>query len=193
MGTGASALSGLTPGELEYYERITSFDKKQLQRLWKRFNLLDSDGSCTISREEFRLLPELAGNPLTDRILDCLESSAPAPDAADDPVAEHSGEVDFSMFVQSLDVFCAANSNEKKLKMLFKMYDVDGDGGISASDLRSTFQRLVGVSTSRQQIEAMVKAVMSQCDPDGDQTLSLADFSRMIDEDELHARMTLAI
>jgi hypothetical protein len=36
-----------------------------------------STSSLARCRDEFRLLPELAGNPLADRILDCLEPEAP--------------------------------------------------------------------------------------------------------------------
>ena len=73
------------------------------------------------------------------------------------------------------------------------MYDFDSDGKLSHSDLRTAFQRVLGASVTSAQIEAMVKATLSFCDEDGDDTLSLDEFSNMIDEDELHSRMTLAI
>jgi len=38
------------------------------------------------------------------------------------------------------------------VSVLFKVYDVDGDGALSESDIRITFQRLVGVSASRKQV-----------------------------------------
>ena len=192
MGGAASAAQGLTPEELDEFQAATTFDKKQLQRLWKRFNLLDRTGDGKITREEFRLLPELAGNPLADRILDSLEPTE-AEDADRQDILEHSGEVDFRMFVRTLDIFCSATAPRRKLEMLFKMYDFDSDGKLSHSDLRTAFQRVLGASVTSAQIEAMVKATLSFCDEDGDDTLSLDEFSKMIDEDELHSRMTLAI
>ena len=192
MGGAASAAQGLTPEELDELQAATTFDKKQLQRLWKRFNLLDRTGDGKITREEFRLLPELAGNPLADRILDCLEPTE-AEDADRQDILEHSGEVDFRMFVRTLDIFCSATAPRRKLEMLFKMYDFDSDGKLSHGDLRTAFQRVLGASVTSAQIESMVKATLSFCDEDGDDTLSLDEFSNMIDEDELHSRMTLAI
>ena len=131
MGGAASAAQGLTPEELDEFQAATTFDKKQLQRLWKRFNLLDRTGDGKITREEFRLLPELAGNPLADRILDYLEPTE-AEDADRQDILEHSGEVDFRMFVRTLDIFCSATAPRRKLEMLFKMYDFDSDGKLSA-------------------------------------------------------------
>ena len=135
-------LTGLPP--------VCTVDKKQLERLWKRFNLLDRTGNGRITRDEFRLLPELAGNPLADRILDCLEPEAHADSA--EGVHEHTGEVDFKMFVRTLDVFCTANTAQRKIEILFKMYDMDGDGALDENDLRATFRRLVGVGASRHQV-----------------------------------------
>jgi len=51
MGTGASAnKNGLMPEELEAYVAATTFNKTQLQRLWKRFNILDRTGNGRITR-----------------------------------------------------------------------------------------------------------------------------------------------
>ena len=60
MGTGASAnKNGLMPEELEAYVAATTFNKTQLQRLWKRFNILDRTGNGRITR----LAPPCAVSP----------------------------------------------------------------------------------------------------------------------------------
>lgn len=47
--------------------RLFAVTEKELRRLYRRFKKLDSDGSNTLTREEFKTIPELAQNPLLDR------------------------------------------------------------------------------------------------------------------------------
>lgn len=41
----------------------------ELQRLKKRFMKLDRDGSGTIDKDEFLLIPQIANNPLASRMI----------------------------------------------------------------------------------------------------------------------------
>ena len=104
-----------------------------------RFKKLDSNGSGSISVEEFLSLPELRQNPLVQRVIGlevrmmttfliemlCL-------DIFDD---DSSGEVDFKEFLQGVSQFSFQGNREAKLKSAFRVYDLDNDGFISNGEL----------------------------------------------------------
>ena len=78
-------------------------DADQLKRLYKRFKSIDRDDSGTISHDEFVAIPELAINPLCDRIVSVLDS-------------EKTDEVNFKQFIQSLAVFSRKADRDEKIK-----------------------------------------------------------------------------
>jgi hypothetical protein len=48
---------------------VTAVSAAELQRLKKRFMKLDRDGSGTIDKDEFLLIPQIANNPLASRMI----------------------------------------------------------------------------------------------------------------------------
>lgn len=48
----------------------TNFSAKQVARLYERFQRLDKDETGYLTKEDFLKIPELAINPLADRIID---------------------------------------------------------------------------------------------------------------------------
>lgn len=57
-------------------------DSEEIRRLGKRFKKLDTDGSGSLSVDEFMTLPELQQNPLVTRVIDIFDT-------------DRNGEVDF--------------------------------------------------------------------------------------------------
>jgi len=57
-------------------------DTEEIKRLGKRFYKLDQDHSGSLSIEEFKSIPELAENPLIQRVMDIFDTDG-------------NGEVDF--------------------------------------------------------------------------------------------------
>jgi Ca2+-binding EF-hand superfamily protein len=54
--------SNLTGDELENMKTMSNFSERELKRLHRRFKKLDTDGSDTLTIDEFMSIPELAGN-----------------------------------------------------------------------------------------------------------------------------------
>lgn len=89
-----------------------SVTPNQIERLYSRFTSLDRTDCGTLSREDFLRIPELAINPLCDRIVHAFFA-----DSTDD-------RVNFRQFMKVLAHFrpiktsCAneLNSREEKLK-----------------------------------------------------------------------------
>lgn len=48
----------------------TNFTSRQVTRLYERFQRLDKDQTGFLTKEDFLKIPELAINPLADRIID---------------------------------------------------------------------------------------------------------------------------
>uniref|UniRef100_X1Z2A7 EF-hand domain-containing protein n=1 Tax=Capitella teleta TaxID=283909 RepID=X1Z2A7_CAPTE len=67
MGSKASIL--LQDSEIEEIQRETGFSPHQIVRLYSRFIALDKTNNGYLSREDFLRIPELAINPLGDRIV----------------------------------------------------------------------------------------------------------------------------
>jgi len=87
---------------------------KQIERLYSRFTSLDRGESGTLSREDFLRIPELAINPLGDRIVHAF-------------FEDGRSEVNFLQFMQVLAHFRPIkknkenklNSREQKLKCTY--------------------------------------------------------------------------
>lgn len=68
MGNKASSM--LQDEEIKVINEETGFSPAQIERLYSRFKSLDKSGICgTLSKQDFLRVPELAINPLCDRIV----------------------------------------------------------------------------------------------------------------------------
>ena len=99
-------------------------------RLYSRFTALDKEQKGYLTKNDLLRIPELAINPLGERIVDAFFIGV-----VDD-------QINFQHFMQTLAVFRPikhrhranadmANSLEKKLEFAFRVYDVDNDEKIS--------------------------------------------------------------
>jgi calcineurin B family protein 1 len=67
MGSGNSHM--LQDSEIDQINKETGFTRNQIVRLYSRFVSLDKGHNGYLSREDFLRIPELAINPLGDRIV----------------------------------------------------------------------------------------------------------------------------
>merc|ERR1711970_160017 len=68
MGNSRSSLQ-LQPEDITAIQTETGFNQNQIERLYSRFSSLDKQDKGYLSREDFLRIPELAINPLGDRIV----------------------------------------------------------------------------------------------------------------------------
>lgn len=66
-------------------------------------------------------------------------------------------------------------SEEEEIMRAFKLFDVDGDGLITAAELRKVMHSL-GSDLSAEEVELLIK----EADYDGDGTLDLAEFTKFM-------------
>ncbi|KAF3845303.1 hypothetical protein F7725_008466 [Dissostichus mawsoni] len=142
MGSRASTL--LREEEIEEIKKETGFSHSQITRLYSRFTSLDKGENGTLSREDFQRIPELAINPLGDRIINAF-------------FPEGEDQVNFRGFMRTLAHFRPIEDNEKsknaavseplnsrtnKLLFAFQLYDLDRDDKISRDELLQVLEKV---------------------------------------------------
>lgn len=178
----------LQESEIEAIQRDTGFSHNQIVRLYSRFTSLDKSNNGYLSREDFLRIPELAINPLGDRIVHAffIESG-------------DSAEVNFKEFMSTLARFRPVkenksnelNSRDEKLKFAFKMYDLDGDDKISREELLAVLHMMVGANISEEQLGSIADRTIAEADQDGDGMIGFEEFSRVMERVDVEQKMSI--
>ncbi|XP_032803460.2 calcineurin B homologous protein 1-like [Petromyzon marinus] len=188
MGSKASSL--LQDEEIEEIKRETGFTTSQITRLYSRFTSLDKGENGTLSREDFLRIPELAINPLGDRIVNAF-------------FIYGEDQVNFRRFMATLAHFRpmdgqkngeaneALNSRSNKLKFAFKLYDLDNDDKISRQELLHVLRMMVGVNISDEQLGSIADRTIQEADQDGDNAISFTEFEKVLEKVDVEQKMSI--
>jgi calcineurin B family protein 1 len=187
MGSGNSHM--LQDSEIDQINKETGFTRNQIVRLYSRFVSLDKGHNGYLSREDFLRIPELAINPLGDRIVNSFFLSNPE-------------EVNFTEFMKVLAHFRPVsrnsdavakdlNSRQAKLKFAFDLYDLDKDGKISKDELISMLAMMVGTNISDEQLASIADRALAEADRDGDQLISFEEFASALERSDVEQKMSI--
>ncbi|XP_035259973.1 calcium-binding protein 5a [Anguilla rostrata] len=90
------------------------------------------------------------------------------------------GRVDFENFMALMAPKLLAETagmiGMKELKEAFREFDTDGDGEITADELRSAMKKLMGGHMSQKEVDAVVR----EADNNGDGTVDFEEFVKMM-------------
>ena len=140
------------------------FTKEELRVLYDNFIELDSNGSGLIETDELLNVPELKNNPIVRRVISIFDIN-------------QDGKISFYEFIVGLSALTDISLNRMdKLNFAFKIYDNDGDGYISNSDLFKTIKLLTGNSMNNLQIQQVVDRTIVNADKDYDGKLNFEEF-----------------
>jgi len=186
MGSKASIL--LQEQEIEEIHKETGFSNHQIVRLYSRFTSLDKGNTGSLSREDFLRIPELAINPLGDRIVHAFFS--------EDSI-EHG--VNFKQFMTVLARFRpikdkapqGLNSREEKLKFAFKMYDIDGDKKVSRDELLAVLHMMVGANISEEQLCSIADRTITEADTNKDGEIAFDEFEKVMEKTDIEQKMSI--
>lgn len=154
------------------------FTEEETRRLYKRFIKLDKNNSGSIDREEFLAIPQIANNPLAQRMIAIFDEDG-------------GGDVDFKEFMNGLSAFSSRGNKQEKMKFAFKVYDIDRDGYISNGELFLVLKMMVGNNLRDQQLQQIVDKSIMEADLDGDGKISFEEFMNIVEATDIGKQMTL--
>uniref|UniRef100_A0A0K0EEC6 Calcium and integrin-binding family member 2 n=1 Tax=Strongyloides stercoralis TaxID=6248 RepID=A0A0K0EEC6_STRER len=164
--------------QLEEYQDCTFFTKKDILRLYKRFNALNPNkvfpnmqgtrtSIITLTYEEVEKMPELRENPFRRRICQVFSEDG-------------SGNLTFDDFLDMFSVFSEMAPLQLKLKYAFRIYDFDGDDQIGHDDLSKMIRCLTRDELSDEEVEFIIERIIEEADLDGDEQISYAEFEHVV-------------
>lgn len=168
----------LSSAEIRDIRQSTPLSEAQILRLYNRFVRLDVGNRGTISIEDLNEIPGIASNPLVSRVVAVMD-------------ADHDGRVTFSEVARALAVLSPQMPKESKLRFIFKIYDVDGDGMVSNKDLFETLGVMVGDNLTGIQIQQIVDKTFIEADLDRDGYITFEDFQRLAAGGDFGERLNL--
>merc|ERR1712133_39400 len=181
----------------------TGFTKQQIERLYARFSSLDKQSHGFLTREDFLRIPELAINPLGDRIVHAFFRDSSNKDEEEGGKFGGASEkeiVNFPDFVRVLAHFRPIkksaeknkmNSRVEKLRFAFRMYDLDGDDKISKEELLAVLTMMVGANISEDQLVSIAERTIMEADDDKDNLISFDEFSKVLQRTDVEQKMSI--
>lgn len=146
-------------------QRLT---EEQLAEYKEAFSLFDKDGDGRITTAELgTVLRSLGHNPTEAELQGLIH-------AVD---TDNSGTVDFPEFLSVVAKRTKACDSEEEIREAFRVFDKDGNGYISVSELRHVMTNL-GEKLSDEEVDEMIK----EADMDGDGRVNYEEFVRVMME-----------
>ncbi|MEE6491945.1 hypothetical protein FKM82_016434 [Ascaphus truei] len=142
MGSRASTL--LRDEEIEEIKKETGFSHSQITRLYSRFTSLDKGENGTLSREDFQRIPELAINPLGDRIINAFFVEGGVAFRLYD--LDKDDRISRDELLQVLRMMVGVNISDEQLGSIadrtIQEADQDEDGAISFSEFVKVLEKV---------------------------------------------------
>jgi len=140
-----------------------------ISKFKQAFSLFDTDGDGSISTKDLQTIMKQLGHDPTE---------AELRDMVKEVDRNGSGTVNFKEFVMAVTRSDVDDNIEAELIQAFKMFDWDGDGLISAPELKYTMTKLGEKLTDQE-----VNDLMKQADLDNDGYINLKEFKKFMTKD----------
>uniref|UniRef100_A0A914X6R8 EF-hand domain-containing protein n=1 Tax=Plectus sambesii TaxID=2011161 RepID=A0A914X6R8_9BILA len=187
MGNNSSLM--LQDDEIRMISNETGFSRNQIVRLYSRFLSLDKQGRGFLDRDDFLRIPELAVNPLGDRIVDAFFTESD----------DNEQKINFHEFIRVLAHFRPINkskphplnSRDAKLRFAFTMYDLNKNGFITRDEFQVILNMMVGANITAEQLESIADRTITEADHDGDGKISFDEFCRAMEKTDIEQKMSI--
>lgn len=167
MGNNSSFM--LQDEEIEHICEETGFSPAQVERLYSRFTTLDKSGNGSLSRQDYLAIPELAINPLCQRIVQMFFNDCD----------EDNQRINFRQFMKVLATFRSSHKcpkEKQKLYFMFKFYDVNNDDHIDLEDIMAILKMMVGSYVDESRVREIAQKNLKEADKNCDGHIDFDEF-----------------
>ncbi|EAT43328.1 AAEL005222-PA [Aedes aegypti] len=126
----------------------------QIEELREAFSLFDTNGDGTITCSELGTVLRSLGKNVSDAEVEELLKEVNV---------DHEGMIHFPDFVAMMSIRLRDFNSEEELKEAFRIFDRNGDGLISADELRAALQSF-GEQLAEEEIEELLREADVNCD-----------------------------
>ncbi|XP_073424750.1 calcium and integrin-binding protein 1 isoform X1 [Dendrobates tinctorius] len=171
--------SQLSKQLLNEYQELTYLTKQEILLAHKRFSeMIQKENrsnieSARVPKEKFLTLPELKANPFRYRICQVFSTAEQADDS-----------MSFEDFLDMLSAFSDSATLEVKSHYAFRIFDFDGDGALSETDLEMLVNHLTGEEQdsklSKNEMRQLIANILEESDIDKDGTINHSEFQHVI-------------
>ncbi|CAK8679678.1 unnamed protein product [Clavelina lepadiformis] len=140
--------------------------EEQISEFRRAFDLFDEDGDGTITTGELGNVMRLLGQNTTEAELQ---------DMINEVDADGSGTIDFPEFLTMMARKIKDTNSEKEVREAFRVFDRDGNGYITAAQLRQ-FMTNLGEKLTDEEVDEIIE----EADVDGDGQVNYEEFIRMM-------------
>uniref|UniRef100_A0A0G4FK31 EF-hand domain-containing protein n=1 Tax=Chromera velia CCMP2878 TaxID=1169474 RepID=A0A0G4FK31_9ALVE len=159
--------TSLSPQEQKDLVQSANFTERDIKKLYKRFQSLDSNRNGELDPHELFDVPEIADNPLVKRVISIFDTN-------------RDGKVSFVEFLVGLAKLAAGTADAQKTRFAFEVYDINRDGYISNGELFTVMKMMVGSNLNDAQLQQLVDRTMLQADLDHDGLISFEEFQKVV-------------
>lgn len=145
---------------------VEALSDEQVQAFKDVFDLFDKDGSGSISTTELGDVMRSLGQNPTDAELQ---------DMVNEVDTDQSGSIEFNEFMALMSTTIQPKDYEEETLAAFKVFDRDGSGTISASELKAVMKSL-GENLSDAEIDEMIR----EADKDQSGTIDYEEFASLL-------------
>ncbi|XP_061173984.1 calmodulin-like [Saccostrea echinata] len=151
---------------MDKISKIENLTEDKIEEYREAFKLFDKDGNGSITTGELiTILKNLGQNPTDAEIHEIVTEVD----------ADGNGDIDFPEFLLLMSKREKDEETEDDLLEAFRVFDRDGDGHISTTELRMVMLNL-GEKMSEEEVENMMK----EADEDGDGQVNYQEFVKMM-------------
>ncbi|CAD26322.1 CALCINEURIN BETA SUBUNIT [Encephalitozoon cuniculi GB-M1] len=166
MGSLSSTM--LCEEEIEELKNTTVFDEREIEHLYERFQFLDRESRGYLTYNELNNIPEFQSNPFSHLIMKSIEK-----------MTDYE-KMTFPHFLEFLGIFSERNSKRNRIRYLFDIFDLNGDGRLCRNVL-IRINKMMGQDGRVEEAENLLNIY----DEGGKGYLDISDFTRFYESDPL--------